>query len=131
MTYGIWLGRARRAGPVPEAFAFRTVLAIDSRLVTPAFLWQVVSGLLLVFVYDLAVIDEPWLSASLGIYGVVALVAFTVVAPRARRAARALEQDGPGSPVYTSYRRLMKPLTPLIAVGTIVIVVLMVTKPGR
>ncbi len=130
LTYGAWLGLGRKAGPREHAFTFRGVLWLDSRLVTPAFGWQLVSGLLLVFVYHLAEIGEPWLVASLVIYGLTMLTATFVVAPRARRALAALERDGPDAPVYLSYRRLMRGLTPMMAIGTLTIVFLMVVRPG-
>jgi uncharacterized membrane protein len=129
MTYGIWMTLARRTGPREEAFAFRGIRFVDSRMVTPAFGWQLVSGLLMVFVFHVASLREAWLSISLGLYAFVTVVAFVVVAPGAARAGRALETAGPGAPEYVRYRRTMRMLTPLIALATIAIVYLMVTKP--
>lgn len=130
ITYGAWLALARRAGEREETFAFRGVLWLDGHLVTPAFAWQLVSGLLLVFAFHAAPIDAPWLVASLAIYGVLALVGAAVVAPRARRASAALEREGSDAPTYLAYRRTMRVLSPIISLGTVTIVYLMVVKPG-
>lgn len=130
ITYGVWLTLARRAGAREEAFAFRGSLWLDGHLVTPAFGWQLVSGLLLVFTFHAAPIDAPWLVASLAIYGVLALLGAAVVAPRARRASAALERNGSTAHAYLAYRRMMRTLSPLISLGTLTIVYLMVTKPG-
>ena len=128
-TYGLWLALGRRAGEREQAFAFRGVLWIDARLVTPAFVWLLVSGLLLVFVYRSARFGTLWLDLSLMIYVVLAILAVTVVAPRARRARRALDEHGIDAPGYVGYRKLMRRLSPVISVGTLAIVYLMVTKP--
>lgn len=130
MTYGVWLSLARRAGASEEAFAYRGVLWLDSHIVTPAFVWQLFSGLLLVYIYDAAHLGAPWMIVSLALYGAIAVVAISVVAPRARTAVAALEQEGPSAPAYEAYRRLMRKLSPAIALGTLAIVFLMVTKPG-
>ena len=129
MTYGVWLALARRSGEREVTFAFRGVMRLDSSVVTPAFIWQLISGLLLVFVFDAARLSELWLALSLGLYGVIAILAIGVVGPRARRALVALVEEGSGSAAYGSYRRLMRPLSPVIALGTLAIVYLMVTKP--
>jgi uncharacterized membrane protein len=128
-TYGLWLGLARRFGPREEAFAFRGVLLIDSRLVTPAFAWQLISGLILVYGFDVARLSEPWLASSLVLYGVIFLLGLIVVGPRARRARLALEAEGPNGADYRSYRKTMRVLSPLISLGTLAIVVLMVIRP--
>jgi len=129
MTYGVWLGLARRLGEREEAFAFRGVMWLDARIVTPAFVWQLISGLLLVFVFHAAEPSDLWLALSLGLYGAILLLALVVVGPRARRAVAALSEGGPGAAAYGSYRRLMRKLSPAIAVGTLAIVFLMVVKP--
>lgn len=129
VTYGVWLGLGRRLGEREESFAFRGVLWLDSHLVTPAFGWQLVSGLLLVYAFDAASLGEPWLAASLALYGAIALVALIVVGPRARRALRALERDGTEAEDYLSYRRTMRALSPLISLGTLAILVMMVFRP--
>jgi hypothetical protein len=129
ITYGVWLALARRAGSAEEAFVFRGILWLDSHLVTPAFAWQLISGLMLVYVFDLASIRELWLNISLTLYGLIALLAATVIAPRARRALHALEAGGPTSPDYVAYRATMRKISPLVSLGTLAIVVLMVLRP--
>lgn len=129
LTYGVWLALARQEDERVERFAFKGVLWLDSHLVTPAFGWQLVSGLLLVYVFGVASFRQAWLAWSFGIYLVVFVVALTLVAPRARRAARALDEAGTGAEAYRSYRSLMRRLSPLISLATLVIVFLMVVKP--
>lgn len=129
MTYGVWLGLARRSGAPEEAFAYRGVLWLDSHVVTPAFVWQLVSGLTLVFAYDAARLTEPWLMASLVLYFAIAGLAIGLIAPRARRAVAALDDEGPAAAAYVTYRRLMRRLSPFVSLGTLAIVYLMVTKP--
>lgn len=40
LTYGVWLGLARRGGDAELTFAMRGVLLLDRRLVTPAFVYR-------------------------------------------------------------------------------------------
>jgi hypothetical protein len=63
------------------------------------------------------------------LYATIAVLAATVVAPRARRALRALDSEGPKGSDYVSYRATMRKVSPFISLGTLAIVVLMVLRP--
>jgi len=48
LSYGPWIRRGEAHGPSERAFALRTVSWIDRRITTPAYVAQLVTGLLLV-----------------------------------------------------------------------------------
>lgn len=129
-TYGVWLARAGKTGVNELSFAYSTVLWIDSHIATPAFVWQLISGLLLVFAYEVATFEQMWLATSLALYVVVAVLAMAVVTPRSKRALAALGSSGPEAPEYVSFQRMMRGLSPVLGICTLGIVFLMVVKPG-
>ena len=71
LSYGLWVRRGEADGPNGRAFALRTISWIDRRITTPAFIAQLVTGLLLIATIDWDLLRRAWLELSLGIYLVV------------------------------------------------------------
>jgi uncharacterized membrane protein len=137
LSYGLWVRRGEADGPQGRAFALRTVSWIDRRITTPAFIAQLITGLLLVATIDWDLLRQTWLELSLGIYVLLTVLAITVYAPsfrRQREIAEAISEGGAeGSADESEYAAAASKATTwgVIVTGlTLVIVVLMVWKPA-
>lgn len=132
LSYGLWVRRGEADGPHGRAFALRTVSWIDRRITTPAFIAQLVTGLLLVSVTDWSVLRRPWLELSLGIYVLLTVLAITVYAPAFRRQRETAEAIAEGTDDESAYAAAAATATKwgiTVTALTLVIVVLMVWKP--
>ncbi|MGZ8601985.1 MAG: DUF2269 family protein [Actinomycetota bacterium] len=132
LSYGLWVRRGEADGPQGRAFALRTVSWIDRRITTPAFIAQLVTGLLLVATIDWDLLRRAWLELSLGIYVVLTVLAMTVYAPSFRRQREIAEAIAEGTLDESEYATAASKATmwgAVVTLLTLVIVVLMVWKP--
>lgn len=128
ITYGIWIARASR-NPEALPFTLRGIKLIDDRVANPAYGLLLVTGLLMVFNARLP-LTTPWLLTGLVLYGVVVLVGLLGYSPTLRRQIQILEREGFRSPNYQALARRGTILGVILAVLVIVIIYLMVVKPG-
>ena len=128
VTYGIWIARASRH---PEAlpFTLRGIKLIDDRLANPAYGLLLVTGLLMVFTIRMP-LTTPWLLTALVLFVLVGLVGSLGYTPTLRRQIELLDSEGFHSPNYQALARRGTILGVVLAVLVIVIVYLMVVKPG-
>jgi len=127
LTYAFWL---RRAGRDRDRLVYTIsgIKALDKRVANPAFFLLLITGVLMVLTGAFR-FSQLWLSAALAIYIVVALVGMFVYGPVVRRQLAAAEAD-PTSPEYDAAERQANQLG-IVTLGLVlVIVVLMVAKPG-
>ncbi len=132
LSYGLWVRRGEADGVQGRAFALRTVSWIDRRITTPAFIAQLVTGLLLVATIDWDLLRRAWLELSLGLYVTLVVVAMTVYAPSFRRQREVAERIASGESEETEYQEVASKATTwgvIVTVLTLGIVVLMVWKP--
>ena len=132
LSYGLWVRRGGADGVQGRAFALRTVSWIDRRITTPAFIAQVVTGLLLVATLDWDLLRRAWLELSLGIYVTLVVIAITVYAPSFRRQREVAERIAAGTGEETESATVESKATVwgvIVTALTLVIVVLMVWKP--
>jgi uncharacterized membrane protein len=133
LSYGLWVRRGEADGVQGRAFALRTVSWIDRRITTPAFIAQLVTGLLLVATIDWDLLRRAWLEVSLGIYVLLTVLAMTVYAPSFRRQREIAERVAAGDADESGYAAAASKATTwgaVVTVLTLVIVVLMVWKPA-
>jgi uncharacterized membrane protein len=133
LSYGLWVRRGETDGVQGRAFALRTVSWIDRRITTPAFIAQLVTGLLLVATIDWDLLRRAWLEVSLGIYVLLTVLAMTVYAPSFRRQREIAERVAAGDADESGYAAAASKATTwgaVVTVLTLVIVVLMVWKPA-
>ncbi len=128
VTYGFWIARAS-AGPDVLSFTLRTIKQIDDRLANPAYGLLLVTGLGMAFVGSWA-LTTPWLLTALVLYVIVALVGALGFTPLLRRRIQLLESEGVDSPAYRAQARRGTILGIVAAALAILIVFLMVVKPG-
>lgn len=132
LSYGLWLSRAELAGAAARPFVLRTISWIDRRLTTPAYVLQLITGLMLVFLIDVDLFKEAWLALSLGIYAAVVALAMAVYAPAHRRQTVLAERLAAGEPVEANYAEVAakaRRFGLLVTLLTLAIVVLMVFQP--
>ncbi|MDH4113033.1 MAG: DUF2269 domain-containing protein [Actinomycetota bacterium] len=133
LSYRLWVRRGEADGVHGRAFALRTVSWIDRRITTPAFIAQLVTGLLLVATIDWELLRQAWLEISLGIYVLLTALAVTVYAPSFRRQREIAEAIADGTGDEADYAAAASKATSWgigVTTLTLVIVVLMVWKPA-
>ncbi len=138
LSYGVWIRRGDVDGPVERAFALRTVSWIDRRITTPAYMAQLVTGLMLVATLNWDLLRAAWLELSLGLYAALTLLAIAVYAPAFRRQ-RALaeriaaggdgEDEGDGDSAYAAAASTARAWGVVVTTMTLAILVLLVWKP--
>jgi uncharacterized membrane protein len=98
ITYGVWIGRARR-DPAALSFALRGVKFLDDRVANPGYGLLVLTGFAMVGVSKTP-LTTPWILTSIGLVLVVFAVALFGYTPTLRRQIETLARTGDGSPEY-------------------------------
>jgi uncharacterized membrane protein len=136
LTYGIWLSLAEKADPGTRAFVLRSISSLDSRLPTPSYMAQAVTGVFLIGLEGWAFWQTGWLVTGVAIYAALVIVAVRVYAPAFRRqrelaeAVAADPSDGRATAGYAAAARTARTEGAIVTVLTIVVVFLMVWKPN-
>jgi uncharacterized membrane protein len=127
-SYGIWLAGAGQA-PEHEAHVLRGIKRLDDRFANPAYVLLLLTGVVLVARGHWG-FGTTWVSLAIGLYVVVAAVGLAGYSPALRHQIEALEAAGPQSPEFRAATRRATAMGATTAVLVVVIVFLMVTKPG-
>ena len=127
-TYGILIRRAARE-PEHLGHVLRSVKTLDDRFATPAYLLLPVVGLAMVFIGPWDITDF-WILASLGVYLLLVLVGALGYTPTLRRQIAALDADGAASAEYQALQARGNQLGAVLGLLVVVIIGLMVLKPG-
>ena len=127
-TYAIWIVRAQR-DPRHLDFALRGVKFLDDYFANPAYLLLLVSGLTMVALvhYQLTTF---WLAAALVLWLVAIVLGYGVYTPTLRRQIRVLASDGAESVEYQSLATRGTVVGITLAVLVLLILVMMIFKPG-
>ena len=135
LTFGLIMAIGERTGGQARVFAIRTIQTLDRRLANPAYMAQLATGLVLVWLLKLDLFGTSWLLLGIALYAAVAVLGITVYGPVLRKQAALAEHlatdDGVGA-VTSEYREIAhrsKMLGVLATVTVVVIVALMVTQP--
>ena len=127
-SYGIWIVRAsnyREALP----FTLRNVAWVDQRVVFPAYALLLITGFAMMGIVR-AWQTAPWLLTGLGLFVVLILAHVFVYRPTLRRMIQLLDRDGFDSPGYQAAAAREANLGIALVVLMVVIVFVMVVKPG-
>lgn len=127
-TYGIWLARAERE-PAHLGYVLRSVKTLDDRFANPAYGLLFVTGMINVFIAGLP-LTTPWILGGVGLWLVLILGGALVYTPTLRKQIAALDAAGADSPAYRDLASRGRTVGMLLGVVAIVIVFLMVVKPG-
>jgi uncharacterized membrane protein len=128
ITYGFW--QVRAAGqPQHLGFALRTIKFLDDRVANPAYGALFVIGIVLVLIgpYDFTTL---WVAVSIGLFLLMGGLTILVYTPMQRRQIEVYESAGPQSPDFVDLSNRMRTIGIVLAVLVVVIVFLMVVKPG-
>ncbi len=128
-SYGIWLARAARE-PAHLGHVLRGIKVLDDRFANPAYGLLLVTGLAMVFVAGIPLLQTRWLVSALVLYLVFLVVGAFVYSPTLRKQIALLDSAGPTSPEYLAAASRGRIVGIALAVIVLVIVFLMVTKPA-
>jgi uncharacterized membrane protein len=126
LTYPFWL---RRAGNDRDRVldALDGIRRLDRTIANPAYIVVFVVGFLLVITGNLS-FGTFWISASMGLFVIVAILGFTVYAPALRRQEAEARADVT-SPAFAAAARRSNIIGIAVTLLVVVIVALMVAKP--
>ena len=133
LTFGLIMALGEREGGQARVFAIGTIRSLDRRLANPAYMAQLVTGLVLVWLLKIDLFATSWLVLGIALYAAVAVLGITVYAPVLRRQvalAEGMVEDG--GAVTEEYREVARRSATLGVAATVMvigIVVLMVIKP--
>lgn len=131
-TFAILGPMAGKAGPQGGLALLEGMEAIEKKLVVPvAMVFQPLSGLALIFVagYAASFFSHYWLWIGILLY---AIAFYLAIFGQNRRLARMIElaKAGPPTPEFIATAKKVAQTGPIITVLLVVIIVLMVAKPG-
>ncbi len=128
-SYAIWLARAAKE-PAHLGHVLRGIKTLDDRFANPAYGLLLVTGLAMVFVNGIPLLETRWLLSAIVLWVILMAIGGAVYTPTLRKQIAALESSGPTSAEYLSLASRGRVAGILLAVIALVIVFLMVTKPG-
>jgi uncharacterized membrane protein len=127
-SYAIWTQRAA-GSPEHLEFALRGVKFMDDRVANPAYGLLLLSGLTMVLVGHLS-LTTFWIAAALVLWLVAMGLGLLLYTPTLRRQIEALAAGGPESADYQALTRRGTVVGISTSIVVLLIVVLMVFKPG-
>jgi len=128
ITYGVWFTRAGRDRQ-HLAFVLRGVRMLDNRIANPAYGLLLITGFAMTGMGHLPV-STPWILTSLILYVLLIIIAAAGYSPTLRRGIEALDAGGPDSPEFKQTAARGRTIGILLVLIAVIIVFLMVTKPG-
>ncbi|HET8567502.1 MAG TPA: DUF2269 family protein [Candidatus Limnocylindria bacterium] len=127
LTFPLWV-RAGERDPAHLPFVLRRVRLLDRFVAIPGYALAALSGLALALVGGIP-LTSLWLSLSIAIYVLIALLGFGAYRPVSRARLAALERGGPADPAYLAARGRARMLDAVVIGGVLAILGLMVAKP--
>lgn len=128
ITYVFWLAWAERDREYFD-IAVRGVHRLDKILTNPAYAVVLVTGILLILGDETWPGDQPWLLAGIALYFLSGVVSFAVFVPALRTQLAEAERN-PGGSAYQAAARRGRVMAWLGIMIVVIIVWLMVMKPG-
>ncbi|HEV2282745.1 MAG TPA: DUF2269 family protein [bacterium] len=128
ITYGVWFARAGRDRQ-HLAFVLRGVRMLDNRIANPAYGLLLITGFAMTGMGHIPT-STPWVRNSLILYVILIIIAAAGYSPTLRRGIEALEAGGPDSPEFKQTAARGRSLGILLIIIAVIIVFMMVTKPG-
>jgi Predicted integral membrane protein (DUF2269) len=135
LTYALWRRRAETMAREHLVFTLETVGWVDSRIATPAYISQAVTGTVIIALTGINIFHTAWLLTGVAIYVVIAVGAPVVYVPLVRRQlelATRLEadpQDASARDAYEEASSRSRTVGLAIVALTVAVVYFMVVKP--
>jgi uncharacterized membrane protein len=127
-SYGIWLARAAKE-PEHESHVLRTIKVLDDRFANPAYILLLLTGILMVVISPLE-FETLWISLSIGLWVLLALIGLLGYTPTLRRQIALVDSGQAGSAEFERLAKRGQILGGILAVIVLVIIYLMVLKPA-
>src|SRR5258708_1912789 len=131
-TFAVLGPLSAKAGPQGGLALLQGMEAIEKRLVVPVAVFvQPLSGLALIFVagYNTSFFSHYWLWGGILVYAIAFYLAIFGQNPRIARMIE-LAKAGPPTPEFIATAKKVQQLGPIVTVLLVVVIVLMITKPG-
>ena len=130
-TYGLIIGRARKAGPDARElkFALRTVKFMDDYVANPCYALLLLTGVGMVHAAGLPWALK-WIHGSLALLVIAFVIALGFYTPTLRKQIALLDSRGPNDPEFLRLSKRGAALGGVLGVIVLVIVGLMVFKPA-
>lgn len=128
-SFGLIIGRGRKAGRAEHAFALRTVKAMGDYVANPAFILLFLSGYGLVHMSGLPIATR-WVHASMALAAIAMAIGFGVAGPTLRRQIAILEARGTDDAALRPLATRGALVGAVLGVLSLVILYLMVHKPS-
>jgi len=127
-SYGIIIGRARKAGTAQLGFALKTVKVLDDYVANPCYGLLLVTGVGMVHVagYPWSLL---WIHVSLALLILAFVIAIVFYTPTLRKQIAVLEASGPNDAEFVRLSKRGAMLGGILGLIAISIVALMVFKP--
>ena len=129
VSYGLLIGRARRAGRVELTFALKTVKVMDDYFANPAYVLLFVTGFGMLHLSGIP-IGTRWVHVSMALLFLAMAIGVGLYTPTLRKQIAALEARGPEDPEFRKLSARGQMLGGILAFITLVIIWLMVFKPS-
>ena len=127
LTYAFWLARADRDA-TRLVFVIESIQRLDRRVANPAYIVAFIAGAAIVLTGPYS-FGTPWIATAIVLYVLVAVLGITLYGPAVRRQLE-LASAAPESADYGAAARRSQLLGLLVTGAVLVIVALMVFKPG-
>jgi uncharacterized membrane protein len=128
-SYGLIIGRARRAGRAELTFALKTVQAMGDRVANPAFVLLFVTGLVMIHMSGLP-IGTRWVHVSMALAFLAMGLGFGLAVPTLRKQIAVLDARGPEDAEFQSLSKRGAMVGGVLALLSLTIIYLMVHKPS-
>lgn len=127
-TYAVWLTRGNMERD-HLLFALRTIKFMDGKIANPAYGLLLITGVAQVLLSHRSW-HETWIETAIALWIVLAAVAYGAYTPALKRQIATFESAGPSSPEYAVAERQGTVLGVILMVIALVILGLMVFRPG-
>jgi uncharacterized membrane protein len=128
VSYAVWVNRAARE-PQHFGYALRGIKFLDDRIANPSYIALAVVGVSLILIGPYEFTDA-WVIAAIGLYVLLAAIGIGGYSPTLSRQIVIYETDGPDAPEFHTLSTRGTRIGQLLAALVVVIVFLMVVKPG-
>lgn len=127
-SYGIWTARAAKE-PEHELHVLQGIRTLDDRFANPAYALLLVAGVAMVLESPTLDFSTLWISAALGLYVLMALIAIFAFTPTLRKQIALVEAGEQRSEAHAALAKRSGMVGGILGVIVIAIVYLMVVKP--
>ena len=127
ITYGVWSFLSQRE-PAHLGFTLKGIRWLDNRIANPAYGVLFLSGVALIIVGRVPI--KLWIIAAVIIFVAIAAIGGAVFTPLVRRQIALVEAGDTSSPEFERLSRRNSLIGPLLGVLVLIVLAMMVFKPG-